>query len=383
MSKLDLLQAAFFTPMPGGDWGLPLILWGEPGTTKTASLKALGRKFAMHVERLAPGARGEGAFGVTPVPVAGEHGMVLQYPPPDWAASLANGGILFVDEMNTLPPALQPAGLDAVQERTIGSLRLPKRVRVFGAANPVGHAAGGWDFSAAQANRLGHIDWPCPEVEVWANWLLGGASVEGEKPEDAEKVEAKVMKMWPEFFARASGIVSAFLRARPELLHKMPKDGDPKQSRSWPSTRTWEYTVRSLATSMVHNLTEVDRDELCTGFIGAGPVGELMDFQKEMDLPSPSDLLDGKVTFEHNPERLDRTVAVLNSCAALVTPKDAKQRNERGESLWKILTVVSEDAKDVIVPSMQALVQAQLKTASAKPLMAKMHSVVTSVGSLA
>lgn len=384
--KTNLLHAAFFTPMSGGVWGLPLVLWGAPGTTKTASIKALGRRFGLHTEHLAPGERGEGAFGVTPVPKMVEGiGTVLGYPAPEWVLNLRNKdgeeeGIVFFDEINTAPPALQPALLGGIQERRVGGHSFGPRVRVLGAANPTSQSAGGWDFSAPVANRVGHIDWPSPEVEDWANWLLSGAGTGDEKAVDSKKEENRVMKLWPEAFAKASGLVSAFLRARPELLHKLPKDGDPAQSRAWPSARTWEYATRAYASSQVHSLDDVTRDELITSFIGAGPAGELMTFATDNDLPSPSDLLDGKIQFTHNPERLDRTVAVLNSCAALVSPKDAKSRNERGEALWKMLGVVAEDAKDTIVPAMTALVQASLKTASAKPLMAKMHSVVTTAG---
>ena len=34
--KTNLLHAAFFTPMSDGRWGLPLILWGDPGIAKTS-----------------------------------------------------------------------------------------------------------------------------------------------------------------------------------------------------------------------------------------------------------------------------------------------------------------------------------------------------------
>jgi len=387
--QINIVQAAMFTPMLGGDWGLPLILWGEPGTTKTANIKALFRRFGLHCEHLAPGERGDGAFGVTPVPTSTPHGTVLSYPMPDWALLLRNaesgeeaGGVFF-DEINTAPPALQPALLGGIQERRIGGHRFGGRVRPIGAANPTGQSAGGWDISPPVANRCGHIDWKRPEVEDFTGWLLSGASSgEEEKVQDAKKEEARVMKAWPEAFAKASGLVSAFLRARSDLLHKMPPENDPKASRAWPSSRTWEYATRALASSMVHGLVTMERDEFIAAFVGAGPGGELATFMEENDLPEPAKLLDGEIQFQHDPERLDRTVVVLNACAALVTPKEAAKRNDRGEALWKMIGAISEDAKDVVVPSMTSLVTAQLKTASAKPIMARLHSVVTTAGAL-
>ena len=386
--KLNLLHAALFTPTTTG-WGLPIILWGAPGTTKTASIKALGRKFGLHVEHLAPGERGEGAFGVTPVPKNTEGGVVLAYPAPEWVQALRatdgqEQGIVFLDEINTAPPALQPALLGALQEGRVGGHTFGPRVRRLGAANPVGQSAGGWDLAAPVANRAGHIDWPAPEVDDWASWLLAGAGVDVSKPLDARKEEARVMAEWPEAFAVSSGVISAFLRARPELLHKMPKDGDPSQSRAWPSPRTWEMAARAYAGSIVHRLTETERDEFLCAFVGAGPAGELTTFLTENDLPAPAKLLDGEISFTHDPERLDRTVVVLNACSALVAPKDAAKRNDRAEALWKLVSVVSEDAKDVVVPAMTALVASGLhSTPSSKKVMARMHSVITTAGVLA
>lgn len=379
--KIDILQAAFFTPMAGGDWGVPLLLWGAPGTVKTGSIRALGQRFGLHVERLAPGARGEGAFGVTPIPVTTEHGTVLTYPPADYASKLANGGILFIDELNTLPPALQPAGLDAVQEKTIGSMRFGHRVRVLGAANPIGQAAAGWDIAASQANRLGHIDWSSPETDEWAAYMLAGGAFD-EKVQDAEKEEKRVMARWGEEYAKSVGLITAFLRRRPELLHKMPNDGDPAQSRAWPSPRTWEYTTRARAAGIIQNLSPTSLDEFTGAFIGNGANGELSTFIEEADLPDPAAVLDGKEHFTHEPARLDRTVAVLSACAALVTPPKSEKRKERTANLWQLLGAVAEDAKDIVIPPMTALVTAGLSagTGPHRAIMAKVHGVVTASG---
>lgn len=391
--KTSILHAALFTPMGGGTWGLPLILWGPPGVAKTAIVKMIARSCGWHCEHLAPGERAEGAFGVTPVPMQDADDRTwLHYPAPEWVRSLrmpipgTNGhqeweesGIVFLDELNTAPPALQPALLGAIQERRIGGHEFGPRVRVIGAANPVGHAAGGWDLAAPVANRLGHITWPAPEPDEWGAWLLAGD--EDVEPTDSRIEEGRVAKAWPSAFAKASGLAVAFIRRRPELLHKMPEDGDQAQSRAWPSPRSWEYAARARASAEVHGLNEIDTDELVTAFLGQGAAGEWGTWIEEADLPEPGDLLDGKIKFKHNPERLDRTDAVLSSCAALVAPKKAEKRKERNEALWALLEVVMEDAKDIVVPAMQTLVRAGLsKHKDARSVMAKMHSVVSAAG---
>ena len=97
-----ILHAAMFCPTPEGFFGLPILLWGPPGIGKTGMIRAFARSTGLPYERLSPAERGEGQFGVVPVP--GEDGR-LHYPPPDWSQKFERGGILFVDEINTAPPA--------------------------------------------------------------------------------------------------------------------------------------------------------------------------------------------------------------------------------------------------------------------------------------
>jgi len=383
--KARLIHAALFTPLSDGRWGLPLILWGEPGIAKTAAIRQVSGENGFYCEVLSPGERGEGAFGVTPVPVENGHGTVIDYPPPEWVRSLrmedgTEVGVVFIDELGSVAPALQPALLGAIQERRIGGHQFGPRVRVIGAANPVGHAAGGWDLAAPVANRLGHVDWPAPDANEWGTWLLGGADESGEV-RDALKEEARVMKLWPSAFAKASGLAAAFTQRRPELLQKMPKDGDPAQSRAWPSPRSWEAAVRARASAEVHGLTDVEQEELIAAFIGTSAAGEWAVWIDEADLPEPADVLDGKATWKHDPQRLDRTAAVLGACAALVVPAKAERRKERAEAMWKLMAEVMQDAKDVVVPAMTALVRAGLQRSKvATPVLAKMHSVVAAAG---
>lgn len=386
--KERLLHAALFTPLHGGRWGLPLMLWGPPGIAKTAIIKLVARMFSLHCEHLSPGMQGEGAFGVTPVPSQNGSGMVLDYPPPAWVRNMRvptkdgeyeEAGIVFLDETNTAPPALQPALLGAIQERRIGGHEFGPRVRVLGAANPVGHAAGGWDLAAPVANRLGHVDWPAPDASEWGAWLLGGQ--DEVEPRDALTEEARVLKAWPHAFAKASGLASAFVRKRPELLHRMPADGDPAQSRAWPSPRSWEHATRARASAEVHGLSDVDAEELVTAFVGTGAAGEWAVWIDEADLPEPADVLDGRAAWKHDPQRLDRTAAVLDACAALVVPAKAERRAPRADALWGLMAEVMQDAKDVAVPAMTALVRAGLqRSKAATPVMARMHSVVAAAG---
>lgn len=358
MSKMKLLEAALFTPMADGNWGVPIVIYSEPGMAKTSIGRQLGKKYGQPFVRLAPGARGEGAFGVVPFPQVIDGITVLTYPPPDWAAELKNGGFLFVDEINTLPQAIAPAGLDLVQEKMLGSHQFHKRVRVFGAANPPASAANAIEFSAAQANRMLHLEWTQPELDAWVSHQLG--VTENSKPLDAEKREAEIMKVFPKEFAKSLGAMNGFLRRRPEFQHKKPKTDDPNVARAWPSLRTLEYATRLMAMREIAGLKEDEVMELVGAAVG-GPVSrELYTWLTEADLPDPEQLLDGKVHYSPDAARLDRTVAVLSSAASTVKASPAEKKKSRAEALWALISVVSKEAKDIVIPAAATLINAKL-----------------------
>lgn len=380
--KTKLLHAALFTPLADGYWGLPLLIEGKPGTAKTAIIAKIARACGWHCENLRPGARGEGAFGVTPMPDKLDDGTsILRYPAPEWVAKLRRKdgrlvGIVNVDELNTAPPGMQPALLSIPLDREVGGCSLGPWVRVLATMNPVEHAAGGYDLAAPVANRFGRIYWDTPEADDWTAWLVGGCN--GMPPIDAEAEEARVMAVWPNEFAKACGVVAAFIRRRPELLHKMPPDGSPEQAKPWPSPRTWELATRALAGAEIHKLDATEREELVGAFIGTAAATEFFTWLDSQDLPDPESILDGKVPFKHDPERLDRSEAILSACTAFLVPKNAPKRAERAETLWKMYAEVSADAKDVVVPSVKAAVTAGLHgiVKSANPILAKLMIVV-------
>jgi len=382
MSTKQILKALWFTPGRRGRWGLPVCWWQGPGVGKTTVIEHAAAEFGFaHVETLSPGSRGEGAFGVVPMPTP--DGSRLLYPPPDWIEHFKDGtrGIVFVDEINRAAPAIQPPLLGLVNELQIGSSYLGGHVRVVAAANPVETAPGVYEMDPAEANRMGHLEWPAPSVEEWTSWALSGCNggAADEEPLDAAKEEARVMKAWPEALAVASGRVTAFLRAYPSLLYKQPPDGDPARGRAWPSPRSWELGLRALAGAVVHGLSEDDTDLLLAAFVGQAAASQYADWLAKANLPDPVAVLDGKVSFEHDPDRLDRTVAVLGACAALVSPAQAERRKDRTARLWGIVGEVAKTTPDITEPAATALVDAKLHTTKeAIPVLAKLFPVLRS-----
>lgn len=314
-----IIRAALFTPTHNG-WGLPLLLWGKPGCGKSQVLRGIAASYGLHFDVISPGERGEGAFGVTPVPDGQGY---IQYPPPDWTKAFEHRGrgLLLADEINTAGPLIQPAMLGLLLDKRIGGATLPGATRILGASNSVEDSAGGWDLSAPMANRLGHLNWDHPSAAEWADWLFSTSSSDQEARPDvasADAVEATVREKWPAAWAAARGQVAGFITRRPELLHQQPASGSPGVSKAWPSHRTWEMATRALASASCHGLSEVDADMMMIAFVGAGPIGELIKYRSEVDLPDPAQLLTGAVTWKPDFHRLDQIYAVMGSTTALI-----------------------------------------------------------------
>jgi MoxR-like ATPase len=352
----SLIHAAYFTPGPDGRWGLPVLFEGEPGAGKTATLKAFMRRVGAPCRVLSWGKDGEGAFGVIPVP--GKE--YLHFLPADWCSKFTDGGLIFVDEVTTMPATIQPSAMSLLTEHTLGSHEFGPRVRVMGACNPVDLAAAGYDLAPPLANRFGHIAIKPPSVEAHAAYMLSRAAGGIGEPIDAVAEEARVLAAWPAAYARAVGLEVAFLRARPEMKNQCPRAGAPASSKAWASDRTWTLAVHALAGAAVHGLSDEERDTLVSAFIGAAVYEEWAAFIESADLPDVAALLDGKVAFQHNPDRLDRTAAVLTAATALVLPAKAPRRDERAEALWALLDAVGAANLDVIAPCVEELVRASL-----------------------
>lgn len=387
MDIKKILRAAWFTPGSKGRWGLPLIFTGKPGGSKTAQIEAEAKSYGMACETFIGSIR-------EPTDIGGLGRLFddcFRAQPPGWARDLAEKtprAVLFLDELNTNVPSMQAAMLRVLTDGAIGELILPPTVRISAAMNPVEEAANGWDLAPPLANRFGHLNFELPSVANWSNWLLGGdesgAADSNSKAPSAERLEAEVEKRFPSEFAKAKGLVTAFLKANPGLMHRMPSPG-PEASRPWPSHRTWELATRAVAGAAVHDLDASNTEELVAAFIGIGPAAEFYKYMADADLPDPEVVLDGKVKFKHDPRRLDRTSAVLAACAAVTTSKETEKGKQkaRAEALWGIITdVMDAGATDCTVQAGMALAKAGLINTGKKAFEAlgKIQPVLAAAG---
>jgi len=210
----DILYAAFFTPFGRHcktdevDWGSRLILRGPPGGSKTASLKRLAKRLNVPFFSLKPGTKGDAFWGCTPVPHITENGStVMTFPVAEWVEEVNRNkyALVGIDELNTSPPVIQSALLGFLQEKEIGSSYVGPHVRLIGASNEAEDAAGGWSLAPAIANRLGHVNFPDPEVNDWCEWLLTEVDYQPQNDKTCHEVEKAVLDNWPKAWAKAAG----------------------------------------------------------------------------------------------------------------------------------------------------------------------------------
>lgn len=124
-------------------------------------------------------------------------------------------GILFLDEINSAPPAVSAAAYQLILDRRLGDYRVPRHWAIFAAGNRQGDRGVTYTMPAPLANRFSHFEVET-HLDDWVAW------------------------------AYTSGIderIIAFLRFRPELLF----DFDPAHNpMAFPSPRSWEFAHRGL-----------------------------------------------------------------------------------------------------------------------------------------
>ncbi|PCJ25648.1 MAG: hypothetical protein COA94_06105 [Rickettsiales bacterium] len=363
-NQSSIVKASLFTPGLNGRWGLPLIAWGEPGVAKSGMIRDIAHECGLGFNSTIASICEPADLAGYPIPNE-ERTMVNALPPP-WIhkVNAMSGAVQLFDEATSCSNAAHAALMRITLEGKAGDVDVNPRVRFMMAANPVDCAANAQELAIPLANRFGHLQWDPGDARAWVEWLLSGSEDNSPPVMSALAREKLVMEAWPEAFADAKGLVGAFISERGSVLHKMPLVDAGESSLAWPSRRTWEMATRAYAGGLVNGLTPAERHLFVTAFIGQGPAGEFIEFVKNVDLPKALDVLAGKVKFTHAPVRLDRTMAVLSSCAAYILSTHTEEGSPEHDqwlshvdAYWALCLHVTEaKAAELIIPSAKMMV---------------------------
>jgi len=327
---------------------IPVMMWGPPGIGKSSMVQTVARKLGLPCEVVVGSVREPSDFAGLPV-VRENGGEIPEVPmaPPDWAMRLAksNEGILFLDEITTAPPAVQAAMLRVVLDRAVGSLTLPRGVRVVAAGNPSDQAADGWELAPPLANRFLHLE-THPDVDVFvAGMTLGWDSVTPVVPL-YQADEAAI--------ANARALVTGFISTRRDVLHQMPAN-EAAAGRAWPSPRSWEMVARVLPYLPDDHTA---RNLSVCGLIGDGAGTEFLAWRENSDLPDPRDVIADPAIMNWNdrPDRIFSVTTSLIAYFAAANPGDRKGKADLWAKTWRAIGYAGEHGP----PDILALAAKQL-----------------------
>jgi hypothetical protein len=239
----------------------PVFLWGPPGIGKSDIVKQIGDDAGREVidVRLALW---------EPTDIKGipyynaDMGTMTWAPPAELPTNADSTAIIFLDELNSAPPAVQAAAYQLILNRRVGTYNLPKGVDIVAAGNRDGDRGVTYRMPAPLANRFVHLEAKV-DFDDWQDWAT------------LNKVHAEVV-----------GYVGF---AKQDLY-----DYDPKSSsKAFATPRSWSFVSDLLGdddcdTDTLHNLI--------AGAVGDGLATKFMAHRKVAGrMPKASDILDGKV----------------------------------------------------------------------------------------
>lgn len=182
---------------------LSVMVWGPPGIGKSSIVAQVAQ--ALGIELIDVRLSQLALTDLRGLPVADTVRHTSRWYPPEFLPTQGSG-ILFLDEINMAPPAMQGVAQQLILDRRIGAYQVPDGWLVWAAGNRKEDRAAVFDMPAPLSNRFIHLTVQ-PDADSFRVYALSIGLHEQ---------------------------VLAFLAYRPQLLHLV----DPQRP-AWPSPRSW------------------------------------------------------------------------------------------------------------------------------------------------
>ncbi len=257
----------------------PLFMWAGPGVGKSSVIGSVakilkGISVDMRLSQMQPTDitgipyfdKGEGNPGDS-----NYRRPTMKWAPPELLPSEEFAKefplvILFLDEMNSAPPAVQAAAYQLVLDRRAGAYKLPDNVVIVAAGNRDSDRGVTYRMPAPLANRFLHFDIKV-DFDSWLDWAVPA----GIHPD-----------------------VMSYLSNYKSHLYQFDSTSADK---SFPTPRSWEFVSQLLWTNTEQDpMTDGEIREMVGAAIGGGVATTFMGHLKiGKTLPKAADVLSGKV----------------------------------------------------------------------------------------
>jgi hypothetical protein len=192
----------------------PVMLWGPPGVGKSQMVAQVAKRHGMPVIDIRLSQMEPSDLRGIPFRVDGQVEWAVPSMLPDETRHGAQG-ILFLDEITSVPPSVSAAAYQLILDRRLGAYSVPDGWAIFAAGNRQGDRGVTYTMPAPLANRFSHFDVDI-NLDDWVAWAY------------ANHIDDRLI---------------AFLRFRPELLFEFDPAHNPV---AFPSPRSWEFAHRAL-----------------------------------------------------------------------------------------------------------------------------------------
>ncbi len=293
------------------DSKIPTFLWGPPGIGKSSIIKQLSlakelRFIDLRLSLMDP-------TDLKGIPFYDKHEHHSVWAPPSFLPK-SGEGILFLDELNSAPPAVQASAYQLILDRQVGEYVLPEGWAIIAAGNRESDRGVVYRMPTPLANRFVHL-----EMEVdsndWRDWA---------------------------FRAGIDERIIAYIGYKSEDLFTFdPTLGE----KSFATPRSWEFVNGILGSGMDENLML----DVISGAIGKERAIAFLSFAKVMHkLPDIETILQkGEGEYPKEPEVLYTLSSVLVS-SILKDPQD-----ERLENLLRYTLELQSEFAVMIVQDLQ------------------------------
>lgn len=299
-------EARFLLKAAAVDAKRPVFLWGPMGIGKSDLVQSIGDEIdALVIDvRMAL---------LDPTDIRGIGFYNVDTKTMDWAppvdlptASLAaqyKHVILFLDEMNSAPPAVQAAAYQLILNRRIGQYVLPDNVSIIAAGNRETDKGVTYKMPAPLANRFVHFEMRV-DFDSWLNWAI---------THDVD-----------------SNVVGYLSEHKTDLFDFEPTSS----SRAFATPRSWAFVSELMKTPM----SDAQVMNMISGTVGEGIATKFNAHRKWAGkLPTAADVLDGKakvLTKELENVISAQYTLIINLCYELKDRYEKYGKTNEGNEKW-------------------------------------------------